>query len=295
MTRNAYCILVAAAVALPAAGHAQEPAPVAIPATRAFELESKINGRNYRLFASLPESYAEADTTRYPVLYLLDGNTLFGLATDTHRALRIFGEVAEVIIVGIGYDARFFMDTFVPRWTDYTPSHDNSADTSFARRFLSNRADSTLRSGGAAQFLQVLRQEVIPFVDERFRTTRDRGLWGHSFGGLFALHVLFEQPDVFTQYAISSPSLWWNEQEMVVRETGYGRDHKPLPARVYLSVGGQEEGHQLYENFAAALKAGGYEQLELVSHVFEGETHASVVPATMSRSLRFLYGMAPRR
>jgi predicted alpha/beta superfamily hydrolase len=294
MTRNAYCILIAATVALPAAGYAQEPAPVTIPATRAFELESKINGRDYRLFVSLPESYAEADTTRYPVLYLLDGNTLFGLATDTHRALRIFGEVAEVIIVGIGYDARFFMDTFALRWTDYTPSHDNSADTSFARRFLSNRADSTLRSGGGTQFLQLLRQEVIPFVDSRLRTTRDRGLWGHSFGGLFALHVLFEHPDLFTKYAISSPSLWWNQREMIAREIDYGRKRLPLPARVYLSIGSQEE-HQLYETFAAAMTTRGYEQLELVSYVFEGETHASVVAATMSRSLRFLYGTEPRR
>jgi hypothetical protein len=279
-------------IALPAVGHGQDPALVAIPATRAFELESKINGRDYRLFVSLPESYVDGDTTRYPVLFVLDGNALFGLATDTHRALRIFGEVAEIIIVGIGYDARFFMDTFVPRWTDYTPSRDVSADTSFARRFLSNRSDSTLRSGGGAQFLKVLRQEVIPFVDTRFRTTRDRGLWGHSFGGLFALHVLFEQPDLFTRYAISSPSLWWNQREIIEREANYARDHKVLPARVYLSVGSQEE-DQLFESFSAALKARGYEQFVLLSHVFEGETHASVVPATVSRSLRFLHGITP--
>ncbi len=294
MTRTVYVTLAAAAIAFPAVGQGQEPAPVAIPATRAFELESKINGRDYRLLVALPESYAAGDTTRYPVLYVLDGNTLFGLATDTHRALRIFQEVADIIIVGIGYDARFFMDTFVSRWNDYTPSRDISADTSFARRFLSNRADSTLRSGGGAQFLHVLRQEVIPFVDARFRTTRDRGLWGHSFGGLFALHVLFEQPDLFARYAISSPSLWWNQQELIAREANYARDHKALSGSVYLSVGSQED-QQLFENFSATLRARNYECLELVSHVFEGETHASVVPAAMSRSLRFLHGITPRR
>lgn len=67
---------------------------------------------------------------------------------------------------------------------------------------------------------------------------------------------------------------------MIAREIDYGRKRQPLPARVYLSVGSQEE-HQLYETFAAAMKSRGYEQLDLVSHVFEGETHASVVAATM--------------
>jgi predicted alpha/beta superfamily hydrolase len=294
MTRIAYVTLAAATMAFPAVGQGQEPAPAALPATRAFELESKINGRDYRLLVALPESYAAGDTSRYPVLYVLDGNILFGLATDTHRALRMFQEVADIIIVGIGYDAGFFMDTFVSRWTDYTPSRDISADTSFARRFLSNRADSTLRSGGAAQFLQVLRQELIPFVDARFRTTRDRGLWGHSFAGLFALHVLFEQPDLFARYAISSPSLWWNQQEMIAREANYAHHHRVLSGSVYLSVGSQED-QQLFENFSATLRARSYERLELVSHVFEDETHASVVPAAMSRSLRVLYGITPRR
>jgi predicted alpha/beta superfamily hydrolase len=294
MTRIARVTLAAAAMAIPAVAQGQDSTPVAIPGTRAFALESMINGRDYRLLVALPESYADGDTTRYPVLYVLDGNTLFGLATDTHRALRIFQEVADVVIVGIGYDAGFFMDTFVSRWTDYTPSRDISADTSFARRFLSDRAESVLRSGGGAQFLQVLRQEVIPFVDARFRTTRDRGLWGHSFGGLFALHVLFEQPDLFARYAISSPSLWWNQQEMIAREANYARDLKALSGRVYLSVGSQED-QQLFETFTATLRARGYEHLELASHVFEGETHASVVPAAMSRSLRFLHGITPRR
>ncbi len=191
---------------------------VAIPSTRAYELRSAVNGRDYRLFITLPERYSADNSTRYPVLYVLDGNGSFPIATEAHR----------------------------------------------------------------------LKEEVIPFVDARLRTTSDRGLWGHSFGGLFALYVLFEQPELFARYAINSPSLWWNQRESIAREAAYARTHDSLPAHVFLSFGA-DEGPELFSSFVSTLKGRGHRRLELSSHVFEGETHASVVPATFSRSFRFLY------
>jgi predicted alpha/beta superfamily hydrolase len=186
------------------------------------------------------------------------------------------------------------MDTFAPRWTDYTPSRDSSADESYARRFASSRPDLTLRSGGAPAFLRALREEIIPFVDLRLRTTGDRGLWGHSFGGLFALYALFEQPDLFARYAICSPSLWWHKREPVAREASYAGAHTSLPARVFLSVGAQED-YKLFDDFVATMRSRMYKQLELSSHIFEGETHASVVPTTLSRALRVLYPFEAER
>lgn len=290
MTRSVPRFAIALLLFIPVSVHGQTtPQTVTIPSTRAFELRSSLNGRDYRLFVSLPEGYEEAGTVRYPVLYVLDGNGTFPIANETHRLLRIFGEVEEIIIVGVGYDANFFMDTFVPRWTDYTPTRDETADTSFARQFLAGRSDGLLRSGGARDFHRVLGEEIIPFVEARFRTTADRGLWGHSFGGLFALYVLLEEPGSFKRYAINSPSLWWNQREILAREADFAQVHRSLETRVFLSVG-EQEGTELFTSFVETLRERKYELLELTSHVFSGETHASVVPAAMSRSLRVLYG-----
>jgi predicted alpha/beta superfamily hydrolase len=293
MQRQSARYLLAALLMLPLPARSQDARTVAMPATREYVLRSAINGRPYRLHIALPEGYADTDTTRYPVLYILDGNLSFPIATAAHRLLRIFGEVPEVIIVGVSYDAATFMDTFASRWSDYTPSRDSASDASFARQYLAARPGEQLRSGGAAAFLRVLKQEVLPAVEARVRATSDRGLWGHSFGGLFALYVLFEEPGLFARYSINSPSLWWNQRESIAREAAYARTHVALPARVFLSIG-DGEGPALFETFTSTVAGRGYRQLELQSHVFEGETHTSVVPATFSRSFRFLYPATKR-
>ena len=288
MHRLPWRLLCALLVALPLPARGQDARAIDIPATRQHDFRSAITGRSYRLFVALPERYAADDTTRYPVLYLLDGNVFFRVATEEQRMLRFVGDVRDVIIVGIGYDVPGIRETQAPRWPDLTPSRDSAADAGFARR-----VPGWPPSGGAPAFLRVLADEIIPFVDARFRTTSDRGLWGHSLGGLFALYTLLERPALFTRYGISSPTLGWNGRELVAREAAFARTHRALPAHVFLSIGG-DEGPDALNAFASTLGGRGYEGLDLASHVFEGETHASVVPAAFSRSIRFLY-RAPAR
>ena len=70
-----------------------------------FELRSDKIGEDFLIQVGLPASYGSADK-RYPVVYLLDGNTSFGAATDIARRLvhdLIEPGIPEVIVVGIGY------------------------------------------------------------------------------------------------------------------------------------------------------------------------------------------------
>ena len=266
--------------------------PVTIPSSRQYEFHSKRTGRDYRLFVSLPESYSASDTIRYPVLYVLDGNGFFGLATETHRLLRLRAEVPELIIVGIGYPVSAFSETSIPRWLDYTPSADATADSLRATQLGSRARSGELRSGGGPQFVATLRDEIIPFVDASYRTTRDRGLFGDSLGGLLAAYVLTTTPELFSRYALSSPSLWWNNGDVFTREAAYFRTHPALNARVFLSVGADEEKDRMVatvDRLARILGERHYAGLVMSTHVFEGENHVSVGPAAVSRSLRFLY------
>ena len=94
--------LLAFLMAAPSLRREQEVPAVAIPSTREHELRSATNGRQYQLFISLPEGYAAGDTTRYPVLYVLDGNMSFPLATEAHRLLRVAGVPAVMLFTGKG-------------------------------------------------------------------------------------------------------------------------------------------------------------------------------------------------
>lgn len=249
------------------------------------------SGGDYRLFVSLPETYSDNDTTHFPVLYVLDGNGLFGLATDTHRLLRLRPEVSELIIVGIGYPVSSFSQTSSARWRDYTPSADIKADSQRAIQMGVRARGIELHSGGGQQFVATLRNEIIPFVEKRFRTTSDRGLLGHSLGGLLAAYVLVTSPELFSRYAISSPSLWWNNGETFTRETEFAKNHRALNGHVYLSAGADETKRTLsgVELFATTLRDRHYAGLEVIEYTFAAEDHDSVGPATISRALRSLY------
>jgi len=269
---------------------AQGVPPVVLVGTQQYDLTSTVNGRQYRLYVAPPDGYVAEDSARYPVLYLLDGYFAFPAAIAARAYMGIFRELEDVIIVGIG-DGKYSFDTwFTNRWRDYTPSADPAADSSSRKQFKLPAA--TVRSGGGPDFLDVLRKDVIPFIDKAYRTTEDRGLTGHSLGGLFTAYALFTAPDLFRRYGINSPSLWWHSNEMFAAESTFARTHKALPIHLLLTIGAKEGASMVppMERFAKLLGSRGYQGLVVDTVVFEGETHTSVGPAMMARTLRVLYG-----
>src|SRR5574342_1153793 len=68
-------------------------------------INSSINGQDYQIKIRLPEDYANT-TTLYPVLYLLDGDHAFAMATDIVQYL-IYGEhIPDMIIASPAYDSK---------------------------------------------------------------------------------------------------------------------------------------------------------------------------------------------
>lgn len=264
---------------------AAEPTPVTLPATEQHDLRAGSAGPVYRLFIGLPPGYDPNGQVRYPVAYVLDGNVVFPFAVTTERMFVLFQEVPEMIVVGVGYPVQFFPETFAPRWHDLTAARNHVLDEVESANF-----GLALQSGGAAEFLRFLREEVIPFVDANYRTTSDRALWGHSLGGLFGLYALFESPGLFQRYGISSPSLHFGEESVFAQEAAYAEAHRTLPARVFVSLGSEEDDISMpAARLIDLLQKREYENFALASHVFQDETHVSVFPAAFSRGLRFLY------
>jgi predicted alpha/beta superfamily hydrolase len=257
-----------------------------------YHLKSKINHNNYQLFVSLPENYSKTDTTRYPVLYLLDGNYTFPIAHSTRQLLDLSGSLEDVIIVGIGYTwEKSYEHWYVERWKDFTPSSDIISDTSRAFLALLNLKTSSLASGGAQAFMNALQREIIPFIEKKYKVNADKGIAGHSLGGLFAAYSLFQEPKLFNRYGINSPSLWWHSDEIFIVEKSFAKKNKNLNAQVFISVGSREGASMVpkMKAFVDSLNAHNYTAFSLTSHVFEDEGHFSVVPASISRTLLELY------
>ena len=244
--------------------------------THVHNLTSSIGGQHYTISIWLPESYTHAQKT-YPVVYLLDGNFSFGLATDTTHLL-IFGhEVPEVMLVGIGYPIQSYDDWVMHRTRDYTPT----------------TVVATPGSGGAAQFLSFIETELTPFVDSTYRTDpTDRTMWGYSLGGLCVLYALFTRPGLFHRYVAGSPFLGWDNRVMFQYEQEFARGSSALPAELAIAVGTLEEQDGYKSNievFWTQLRNRNYAGLNLKTLLLEGETHVSGFAPTYVRGLKAVF------
>ena|SRR5687767_11935679 len=80
------------------------------------------------------------------------------------------------------------------------------------------------RSGGADLFLRIIEEEVKPFIAARYNVDSTRHIiWGHSYGALTALRSLFRNPTAFSTYGLSSPSIWYNDREVLVDEEAFSK------------------------------------------------------------------------
>jgi uncharacterized protein len=264
--------------------------PTGIQTTKRHIIKSDFNDKSYQLCVSLPKKYSAQDSLHYPVLYVLDGKFSFYSMSSIREVLDLGKEIKDIIIVAIDVHCSTDDDWFASRYNNFTPSSILQADTLWSK--IMNIPEGKLKSGGAESFLNVLQKEMIPFIDKQYKTTADRGLSGHSLGGLFAGYCLLKKPDLFKRYGINSPSLWWNNSEMLRDENNYANQHEELSVKVFFSMGGLEDAMMLapFTAFTNSIKSHNYKGLSMTIKIFDEETHLSVVPAGGSRTLKVLYG-----
>ena len=250
-------------------------------------IQSSCNHKAYRLNISLPKNYANTDTVHYPVLYVLDGSYNFTTFFAIRQVLDLGNEVQNVIIVAIDGNVSE-ADWMANRFNDFTPSANPKQDSLWSKIF--NLPLGKLKSGGASLFLTTIQQDIIPYIERNYKTNTSRGLFGHSLGGLFTGYCLLTKPALFQNYAINSPSMWWNKGELMTLENLFVKQSPSLSAHIFISVGALE-GNPMVQPvgaFADTLK-NHYPNLKITSHVFENETHLSVVAAASSWTLKVLY------
>lgn len=152
--------------------------------------------RSYQIFTAVPRK--PHGGSGYRALYMLDGNSVFNRMTAEQLAL-----AQDTVLIGIGYDTPFAIDS-VSRSRDYTPPRSDGAVVDAGR--------SARPIGGAPRFLELMQGELRSRSEEGLEIDpRYRGLWGHSYGGLFTLFALFNAPDAWSCYCPISPSTGWGE------------------------------------------------------------------------------------
>lgn len=168
-----------------------------MPAHDSLAIGSRALGETRTINVHLPSTYRATGSVRFPVLYMPDG----GIAEDfphvvaTIDSLIARKRIRPVIVVGIPN---------TERRRDLTGPTTVASDSAIAPRV-----------GGSAAFRRFIREELIPAIDARYRTTGERGIVGESLAGLFVVETFLRDPDLFTRYVALDPSLWWNRGSLV--------------------------------------------------------------------------------
>lgn len=267
---------------------------VTIPGTELRTFHSKILNQNLQIYIKLPMSYFKSNST-YPVLFSLDANRAFPLIANITYFLEFpKAIIPEIVFVGIGYQISGFEDWATWRTRDLTPTVRDKVEKYWVETLsqMSGRKDIVVQTGGASKFLDVIHEELIPFVESNYRvSSTGSALLGYSYGGLFALYTLFKHPEIFSKYFAGSPTIAYDEGVLFKFEEEYASTHLDLNASVFMSAGSLEDDDTIesMKKMVARLESRNYPNLKLESHIFDNEDHQSCVAAAIARGLRILY------
>jgi enterochelin esterase-like enzyme len=246
--------------------------------SRVFE-----NTRNLRIL--LPPGYrlAENTTRHYPVLYLNDGQNLYDVCTatfnkeewqvdETVTRMILAGEIPPIIVVGI--------DNAGPRLRphEYLPYPDETLSP----------PDPNPQGKLYPEFLL---QEVIPFIERRYRIRQGAGnrvLGGSSYGAGIALYTAIARPDSFFGLLLESPSVYASEYQLLkdaAKVTSW-------PRRVYIGVGTLQEPFYDSQRLEKILRDAGMDEHHVKRLVTQGALHSERWWAMrLPEALKFLFAI----
>jgi uncharacterized protein len=221
-----------------------------------FTIDSKTLGETRRVNVYRPPGLAA--NVRLPVLYMPDG----GMAED-------FVHIAGLVQVSVSNQSmRPFLLVGIEnteRRRDMTGPTQNAEDRKIAPRV-----------GGSAAFRKFLREELMPQIKRRYRTTSETAIVGESLAGLFVVETLLLDPDLFDSYIAIDPSLWWNDQKLVLDAGKQLRARPDLKKQLFLGTSGEERIPGVFQRFVDTLQKNARPGLRWRALRLPEEKHATV-------------------
>lgn len=245
-------------------------------------INSKILKENRVYSVYLPTSYKNNPDKKYIVAYVLDGERskfleVAGIAQSMHSAINLKLQIPELIIVSIEN---------TDRTRDFTPTN--------SMNYLDREDIAAFKSSGEANnFMNFIEKELMPNINKSFRTVSQNMIIGHSAGGLFALHCLLENPQLFSYYLLIDPSWFWDHNYIGKRAKEVLENRKDLKARIYIALANNllddKKHYEWGQQFYNLLKENKSPDLKVYLKYFEDEKHLTVpIPATYY-GLRYIF------
>jgi predicted alpha/beta superfamily hydrolase len=180
-------------------------------------ISSSVLNETLDIYIQIPFKYHSEfnQNSRYPVLYTLDAPVGLPLVSGVLEPLNGYNNAPQMIIVGISTSNR---------GRDFTPTPDPNYEEI---------------SGGADKYLSFIEQDVIPYIENHYRTEKFRILSGHSYGGLLVSHSFYKKPNLFQAHFANSPSFFWDSGKTVSNIVTFVKKNPMHKNYLYLNIGNE--------------------------------------------------------
>lgn len=191
--------------------------------------------KNYRgIHVYLPPSYYENTDKHYPVLYMHDGQVVFGPSSNRNGYWDM-ARVADLLITN-----KKIQDIIIVAIDRISASERQNELT-----FWECPNGGTVPGGKGAIYEKFVINEVKPFIDKNFPTLKDAkntGLMGSSLGGLATLCMGMRHSEIFGKLGVMSPSIWWGttDTNIATKLDIGGEYHEKKPLKIWFDIGDKE-------------------------------------------------------
>lgn len=234
--------LIATCIGLPATASNVTEKNISIGDASRIPIVSKAQEQNRHLLVNLPDNYTES-TKRYPVLYLLDGGRHLNHAIISTQLLQKQERVPEMIIVAISNNDKL----------DHDPDR------------------------GKEKFTLFIKNEVMPYINENYRTTGLNTLFGHTKAGWLTIELLASHPELFKNYISASAPLQYDELAIYNKILANSQTNKANAKSLYFTLSSEAEESKLYtdafNNFVKLLTANPPKNLDWRYEYLTNQTH----------------------
>lgn len=249
------------------------------------DLYSAHLNENRRINIYMPDDYDTSGKTKYPVIYILDGGMeedfvhLVGLVRFNSQPW--VGRVPTSIVVGIEN---------TNRRRDFTHA---VANTDFIVK-EGFKKEHFPQYGGSEKYIDFIEKELQPFIQKNYHANDTNTIIGESLAGLLTTEILLKRPQLFSNYIIISPSLWWGEQELLNNSGKLISKNLKKPVNIYIGAPSKEEDLKMYTEVEGLYNSIKGSNVHTSFDYLPDETHATVVHQAVSNAFKTRYNSAEK-
>jgi len=209
--------------------------------TKSIEIQSEELGQSRKIFVYTPTNYDENLYSKYDVIFVFDAQNkqFFDLTQSSLPFLNDFDSANPHIVVGITATWIDSEEKTYGRNDDLLPKPINVA---YNKNYFGN--------ANRANFFKYIEKEVLPYIENSYRTTSNKVFVGHSLSASFVISSFLYNSDLADAYIAISPNFSYDKDRLANEFLNF--NYKDVNSQKYIYLSHSDEGIDFWKEWKPA-------------------------------------------